>query len=81
LKFHKYSNLILYFKLRASVRKIVSSPQRRSIFRKISKETYGDKAAPSGKMLADLMVIRDVATRWNYTHAMMERALLLSKVG
>jgi hypothetical protein len=31
-------------------------------------------------MLADLMVIRDVATRWNYTHAMMERALLLMKV-
>lgn len=26
------------------------------------------------------MVIRDVATRWNYTHAMIKRALMLRKV-
>ena len=26
------------------------------------------------------MVIRDVVTRWNYTHAMIKRALMLRKV-
>ena len=29
---------------------------------------------------AHLMVIRDVRTRWNYTHAMIRRALLLREV-
>jgi hypothetical protein len=66
--------------LRAAVLKIVSSPQRRAGFRKIAKDTYKEKKAPSGKALASLMVVRDVATRWNYTHAMIERAILLSKV-
>src|ERR1700733_1777507 len=63
-----------------SVQKIVSSPQQCSKFHKILKETYGDKTAPSSKMLADLMVIHNVVMRWNYTHAMMEQALLLMKV-
>lgn len=26
------------------------------------------------------MVVRDVRTRWNYTHAMIRRALLLQEV-
>jgi hypothetical protein len=35
---------------------------------------------PSNKQLCELMVIRDVVTQWNYTHAMIKRALLLRKV-
>lgn len=66
--------------LRAIVTKIVSSPQRRSSFRKASAEKYKTTLGPSGKPIANLMVIKDVATRWNYTHAMIQRGLLLRKV-
>jgi hypothetical protein len=33
-----------------------------------------------GSKLELLMVIRDVVTHWNYTHAMIKRALMLHKV-
>ncbi|KAF4612503.1 hypothetical protein D9613_012755 [Agrocybe pediades] len=61
-------------RLRFIVTKIVSSPQRRQHFRNISEKEYGDD--PSTKHIAKLMVMRDVRTRWNYTHAMIRRALL-----
>jgi hypothetical protein len=56
----------------------VASPQRRLQFRKICRVKYGGK--PDTKPLANLMVVRDVRTRWNYTHAMIRRALLLKEV-
>ncbi|KAG8940951.1 hypothetical protein FRC04_004865 [Tulasnella sp. 424] len=55
-------------KLRHIVTKIVSSPQRRYAFRQQVQKFYHD---------LKLMVIRDVKTRWNCTHAMIQRALLL----
>ncbi|TFY56694.1 hypothetical protein EVJ58_g7479 [Rhodofomes roseus] len=67
-------------KLRLIVRKIVSSPQRRSSFCKHAIRHYDGKPNPSGgKALSTLMPVRDVRTRWNCTHAMIERALLLKK--
>lgn len=64
--------------------KIASSPQRRQRFWKISGETYGDRRVDetnsSSPLLRLLMVIRDVRTRWNSTHAMLSRALLLREV-
>ncbi|KAK0455611.1 uncharacterized protein EV420DRAFT_1272158 [Desarmillaria tabescens] len=65
--------------LRLIVTKICSSPQRRRKFRMIAKDVYKDQRAPSGHKLAFLMAIRDIITRWNYTHAMIKRALLLQK--
>ncbi|KAF4618026.1 hypothetical protein D9613_012868 [Agrocybe pediades] len=55
--------------------KIVSSPQRRSQFRKIAHSKYAED--PKTKAYAKLMVVRDVRTRWNYTHAMICRAIIL----
>ncbi|TFY51128.1 hypothetical protein EVJ58_g10725 [Rhodofomes roseus] len=68
-------------KLRLIVRKIVSSPQRRSSFRKHAQRHFKGKANPTAgkKPLSTLMPVRDVRTRWNCTHAMIERALLLRK--
>lgn len=68
--------------LRAITKKICSSPQRRKQFRLLSKQVFGSIRAPhpSNKQLCELMVIRDVVTRWNYTHAMIKRALLLRRV-
>jgi hypothetical protein len=57
---------------------VVSSPQRRAKFHKITRSTYGQD--PSTKGRVGLMVVRDVRTRWNYTHAMICRALLLQEV-
>lgn len=68
------------FKLRLTCTKIVSSPQRRAAFKKLNGDLYGGIITSEGRMKADLMVIRDVRTRWNYTEAMMTRALLLRKV-
>ena len=64
------------------MKKICSSPKRCKQFRKFAKDAYGSKPAPapSNKLLYELMVIRDVVTRWNYTHAMIKRAILLRKV-
>ncbi|KAH9912012.1 ribonuclease H-like domain-containing protein [Fomitopsis serialis] len=60
-------------KLRLIVRKIVSSPQRRSSFRKHAVRHYEGKPNPTGgKPLTTLMPVRDVRTRWNCTHAMIE---------
>ncbi|KAK7001674.1 hypothetical protein R3P38DRAFT_3368049 [Favolaschia claudopus] len=66
-------------KLRTTTTKICSSPQRRKRFRATAEKAYGDEKAPSGRPLASLMVVRDVRHRWNYTHAMIKRGLLLRK--
>ncbi|KAM5543379.1 hypothetical protein V8D89_002964 [Ganoderma adspersum] len=63
-------------KLRLIVTKILSSPQCRSHFRKVAAEVY-KKATPEDEHCHKLIVICDVATRWNYKHAMIERTLLL----
>jgi hypothetical protein len=68
----------LWFQLRAITTKIVSSPQRRAKFRKIAISQYGND--PLTKERARLMVVRDVCTHWNYTNAMIRRALLLEEV-
>lgn len=58
----------------------MSSPQRRSRFKRVSKEIYKDILTAVGTLLCALMPIRDVRTRWNFTHAMIKRALLLKEV-
>ncbi|KAJ6489262.1 hypothetical protein C8R47DRAFT_479101 [Mycena vitilis] len=40
---------------------------------------YGEELAPSGRKVCSLMVVRDVKHRWNYTGAMITRALMLRK--
>ncbi|KAF5332340.1 hypothetical protein D9758_017443 [Tetrapyrgos nigripes] len=70
-------NLSALKRLRLITIKIVSSPQRRASFRKICKRVYPTQKNDKGTPLAKLMVIRDVRTRWNYTHAMIRRARLL----
>jgi hypothetical protein len=61
--------------LRTTATKICSSPQRRKRFRATAEKAFGDQLAPSGRKRATLMVVRDVRHRWNYTQAMIERAL------
>ena len=39
-----------------------------------------EQSHPEKKARARLMVVRDVRMRWNYTHAMIRRALLLKEV-
>ncbi|KAJ7846727.1 hypothetical protein B0H14DRAFT_2583983 [Mycena olivaceomarginata] len=56
---------------------ICSSPQRRKRFRDTAARVDKNKLAPSGRKLASLMVVHDVRHRWNYTHAVVECALLL----
>ncbi|KAM5534208.1 hypothetical protein V8D89_012115 [Ganoderma adspersum] len=63
-------------KLRFIVNKIVSSPQRRAHFQKITRTIYKSSSTDNARR-RNLMVVRDVATRWNYTHAMIERAVFL----
>ncbi|KAF5342711.1 hypothetical protein D9758_015876 [Tetrapyrgos nigripes] len=67
-------------RLRLIVTKIVSSPQRRTLFRRCATRKYSNgQTNEKGTPLSELMVIRDVATRWNYTHAMMKRGRLLQE--
>lgn len=70
--------------LRFIVKKIASLPQRRQRFYKFSEAEYGDRRAEDGNqdspLLRLLMVVRDVRTRWNSTHAMIIHALLLREV-
>ncbi|KAF7371616.1 Eukaryotic translation initiation factor 3 [Mycena venus] len=75
----EFKKMIPLQKLRIITTKICSSPQRRKRFRTTAERMFPDKLAPSGRKLASLMVVRDVRHRWNYTHAMIERALLLRK--
>ncbi|TFY61097.1 hypothetical protein EVJ58_g4726 [Rhodofomes roseus] len=76
----KPKKLTVVQKLRKIVRKIVSSPQRRTIFRRHAHKFYdGKKTEDGGKCIAELMPIRDVKTRWNWTHAMIQRALIMRK--
>ncbi|KDR65759.1 hypothetical protein GALMADRAFT_1362644 [Galerina marginata CBS 339.88] len=73
-------NLSALKKLRAIVTKISFSPQRRAIFQNIVTKSYKDKkVAGTESRVANLMVIRDVRTHWNYTHAMIKHALILQK--
>ncbi|KAJ7768113.1 hypothetical protein DFH07DRAFT_736483 [Mycena maculata] len=51
-------------KLRTTVTKICSSPQRRKRFRTTAVRVYGDMSAPSGRKLASLMPIRDAIGTW-----------------
>ena len=44
------------------------------------KKQYDGVVTAKGSMLELLMVIQDVVTCWNYTHAMIKRALMLHKV-
>jgi hypothetical protein len=61
--------------------KITSTPQRRAIYKRIAAESFEDDTHPdTGTLLKKLMVVRDVKTRWNYTHAMIKRACVLSPV-
>ncbi|KAJ2920184.1 hypothetical protein MD484_g20, partial [Candolleomyces efflorescens] len=68
-------------RLRFINNKITSSPQRRKLFWKISAEKYGarrvDDSNQNSPLLASLMPVRDVRTRWNSSHAMLTRSRLL----
>ena len=44
------------------------------------KKQYDGVVTAKGSKLELLMVIQDVVTCWNYTHAMIKRALMLRKV-
>ena len=74
------ASLIVFLQLQVIVNKIVSSPQRRQHFKRCAKKQYDGMVTSKGSKLELLMVIRDVVTRWNYTHAMIKRALMLRKV-
>ncbi|GJF00443.1 hypothetical protein PsYK624_167310 [Phanerochaete sordida] len=65
-------------KLRLLCTKITSSPQRRSAFHRVKQRVYKADTAENTRRRR-LMVIRDVVTRWNYTHAMIVRALELKE--
>ncbi|KAF5372244.1 hypothetical protein D9758_004983 [Tetrapyrgos nigripes] len=76
------SSLSALKRLRLITTKIVSSPQRRESFRECARKKYTNPLVDKnekGTPLAKLMVIWDVRTRWNYTHAMLKRARLLRK--
>ncbi|KZT64307.1 hypothetical protein DAEQUDRAFT_678786 [Daedalea quercina L-15889] len=65
-------------KLRIIVRKVVSSPQRRSSFRKHAKRHYTGKFNPDGgREICTLMCVRDVRTRWNYWKLLEQLASML----
>jgi hypothetical protein len=77
----------MFFQIRTICTKLCGSPQRRSSFRRIAKRVCGGKKAPEEldplqKHLdvGMLMVLRDVVTRWNSTHAMIRRSLILQDV-
>jgi hypothetical protein len=69
----------MYIQLCSLCKKVVSSPQRRHYFCEESKHIYGDTLTPQGTPLAHLMVVRDVKTQWNSTHAMIKHACILQK--
>ncbi|KAF8996455.1 hypothetical protein BDQ17DRAFT_1201898, partial [Cyathus striatus] len=71
-------------RLRFITNKITSSPQWRQRFWKFSSEIYGktkqvDDTNPHSALLSKLMVIRDIRTHWNSTHAMIAQAVTLRK--
>lgn len=57
--------------------KIVSSPLCCAKFHKITHEKYGNNI--DTQSYAKLLVVHDVCTCWNYTHAMIHHALLLQE--
>jgi hypothetical protein len=75
---HQLSTYSCHIQLRFITTKIVSSPQRHTQFKKHARDRYSKD--PETQRLVGLMVVQDVRTRWNYTHAMIRRALLLRKV-
>ncbi|KAJ7687326.1 hypothetical protein B0H14DRAFT_3055636 [Mycena olivaceomarginata] len=75
-----FKKMSMLQKLRTTVTKICSSPQRRKHFRTTAFRVYGDMLAPSGRKLTSLMPIRDVRHRWNHTHAMIKHGLMLRRV-
>lgn len=58
--------------------KIVSSLQRCIQFHKIAQEKYSGNELTV--LLVLLMVIQDIQTQWNSTHAMIQRSLKLKEV-
>ena len=85
-KIHKIVQL-MFFQIRTICTKLCGSPQRRSSFRRIAKRVCGRKKAPEELDplqkhldIGMLMVLRDVITRWNSTHAMIRRSLILQDV-
>ncbi|KAF7362862.1 Dimer-Tnp-hAT domain-containing protein [Mycena venus] len=66
-------------KLRLTMTKICASPQRRKQFKSTAASIYQDKLHKSGRKVSSLMVICDVKHRWNFTEAMISRALVLRK--
>ncbi|KAJ7799924.1 hypothetical protein B0H14DRAFT_2901695, partial [Mycena olivaceomarginata] len=74
-----FKKMSMLQKLRTTVTKICSSPQRPKHFRTTAVRVYGDMLAPSGRKLASLMPIRDVRHRWNHTHAMIKCGLMLRR--
>lgn len=67
-------------KLRFITNKIASTSQRRKKFRKCAMEKYFKNLNSDPDRRQSLAVVRDVRTRWNYTHAMIRRAELLQEV-
>ncbi|KAJ6549532.1 hypothetical protein DFH09DRAFT_1320008 [Mycena vulgaris] len=65
--------------LRTLATKICSSRQHRKRIRCSAEKASPVQLTPSGRKIAILMVVRDVRHRWNYTHAMIRRGLLLRK--
>ncbi|KAJ7852503.1 hypothetical protein B0H14DRAFT_2580912 [Mycena olivaceomarginata] len=53
--------------------------KRRRRFKLIAAAIYKDERHKSGRKISSLMVIRDVKHRWNFTEAMISRAVVLRK--
>ncbi len=76
--------MTLFPQLRTICVKIDATPGRRASFRiharkKYPTETLSNQNGPP-TLIWRLMPVRDVRTRWNYTHAMIKRGLILRKV-
>ncbi|KAJ6528859.1 hypothetical protein B0H19DRAFT_1274494 [Mycena capillaripes] len=70
------ANLSPSQKLRMITTKICASPQRRRRFKLTAASVYKEQLHTSGRKLSTLMVTHDVKHRWNFTEAMISRALL-----
>ncbi|KAJ7649685.1 hypothetical protein FB45DRAFT_1049884 [Roridomyces roridus] len=63
----------------AELEKLSPLQKRRARFKAIAAAIYRDELHKSGRKISSLVVIRDVKHRWNYTEAMLKRALILPK--
>jgi hypothetical protein len=68
---------ILKSQLLVIVNKIVASPQYCQHFKKCTRKHYHGVSMSKGVKLETLMVIRDVVTCKNYTHAMIKQVFML----